>query len=61
MTDEIEIDIINDLIVKRQKLINSGNESAAKRIEEEFEKKGFTIKDNNGTTTVKNKKTKDTI
>ncbi len=61
MTDEVEIDIINDLIEKRQRLINSGNESAARRIEEDFEKKGFTIKDNNGTTTVKAKKVKESI
>ncbi len=53
MTNEKEIDIINDLIVKRQKGLNSGNESEVKKIEEDFKKAGFEIKDNGDVTTVK--------
>ncbi len=53
MTNEKEIDIINDLIVKRQKGLNSGNESEVKSVEDEFKKAGFEIKDNGDVTTVR--------
>ncbi len=67
MTNEKEIDIINDLLAKRQKGLKSGNESEVKSIEDEFKKAGFEIKDKGDITTVKNispkvlKKFKDSI
>ncbi len=61
MTNEEEIDTINNLIIRRQKALDSGNESEVEDIKKLFEKKGFEINDTTDTTVVKRKKIKESI
>lgn len=53
---EDEVESINEIIIKREKAKRDGNEAEVESIEKMLKKKGFEIRDNKDTTTVRRKK-----
>ncbi len=53
---EDEAEMINEIIIKREKAKKDGNEAEVESIEKLLKKKGFEIRDGKDTTTVKRKK-----
>lgn len=53
---EDEAEAINEAIVRREKAKKSGNEAEVESIEKMLKKKGFEIRDNKDSTTVKRRK-----
>ncbi len=61
MTNEEEIDIINNLIIRREEAKKAGNEAEADDIKKLFEKKGFEVDDNDKDVVVVKRKIKESI
>ncbi len=61
MTNEEEIDTINNLIIRREIAKKAGNEAEADDIKKLFEKKGFEIDDNDKDIVTVKKKIKENI
>jgi len=53
---EDEAEMINEVIMRREKAKKEGNESEVESLEKMLTKKGFEIRDGKDTTTVKRKK-----
>jgi len=53
---EDEAEIINEVIMRREKAKKEGNEAEVESIEKLLKKKGFEIRDGKDSTTVKRKK-----
>ncbi len=53
---EDEAELINEVIIKREKAKKEGNEAEVESLEKMLTKKGFEIRDGKDTTTVRRKK-----